>query len=67
MDNMIVWRVRVEGNIWMFLRSNFVDNQVINNKRGKTVEKVLESSDADFIALHFFGPVLAQKLNWLFK
>ena len=40
---------------------------VVDDKRGESVEKILESGDADFTPFNFFDPVSAQKLKRIRK
>ena len=40
---------------------------VVDDKRGESVEKILESGDADFTSFNFFDPVSAQKLKRIRK
>lgn len=63
-NDVVVRMVGIVRNVSMFLGRHFMLDCVVDDKRGKSVEKILESGDADFTSFNFFDPVSAQKFFW---
>ena len=58
-NNVVVRMVGIVRNGPIFFRWHCVLDCVVNDKRGKTVEKELESGDADLTSFYVFDPVSA--------
>lgn len=62
-NDVVVRMVGIVRNVSMFLGRHFMLDCVVGDKRGKSVEKILESGDADFTSFNFFDSVSAKKLR----